>query len=149
MRNLTIVISSFLLLLIITSFSNQAEKTFSLTVNVEKLRNSEGIVQFVLYNKEGSIPDENFKKCYKIVKANIVNGSSTITFHGIPSGKYAVNILHDENNNGIIDKGFILPKEGIGFSNFQTIGMTNKQTFSKASFNLNSAMNIKINIIYM
>lgn len=149
MRNLTIVISSFLLLLIITSFSNQAEKTFSLTVNVEKLRNSEGIVQFVLYNKEGSITDENFKKCYKIVKANIVNGSSTITFHGIPSGKYAVNILHDENNNGIIDKGFILPKEGIGFSNFQTIGMTNKQTFSKASFNLNSAMNIKINIIYM
>jgi len=136
-------------LLIITSFSNQAEKTFSLTVNVEKLRNSEGIVQFVLYNKEGSIPDENFKKCYKIVKANIVNGSSTITFHGIPSGKYAVNILHDENNNGIIDKGFILPKEGIGFSNFQTIGMTNKPTFSKASFNLNSAMNIKINIIYM
>lgn len=149
MRNLTIVISSFLLLLIITSFSNQAEKTFSLTVNVEKLRNSEGIVQFVLYNKEGSIPDENFKKCYKIVKANIVNGSSTITFHGIPSGKYAVNILHDENNNGKIDKGFLLPKEGIGFSNFQTIGMTNKQTFSKASFNLNSAMNIKINIIYM
>ena len=149
MRNLTIVISSFLLLLIITSFSNQAEKTFSLTVNVEKLRNSEGIVQFVLYNKEGSIPDENFKKYYKIVKANIVNGSSTITFHGIPSGKYAVNILHDENNNGIIDKGFILPKEGIGFSNFQTIGMTNKPTFSKASFNLNSAMNIKINIIYM
>ena len=136
-------------MLIITSFSNQAEKTFSLTVNVEKLRNSEGIVQFVLYNKEGSIPDENFKKCYKIVKANIVNGSSTITFHGIPSGKYAVNILHDENNNGIIDKGFILPKEGIGFSNFQTIGMTNKPTFSKASFNLNSAMNIKINIIYM
>lgn len=149
MRNLTIVISSFLLLLIITSFSNQAEKTFSLTVNVEKLRNSEGIVQFALYNKEGSIPDENFKKCYKIVKANIVNGSSTITFHSIPSGKYAVNILHDENNNSKIDKGFILPKEGIGFSNFQTIGMTNKPTFSKASFNLNSAMNIKINIIYM
>lgn len=149
MRNLTIVISSFLLLLIITSFSNQAEKTFSLTVNVEKLRNSEGIVQFASYNKEGSIPDENFKKCYKIVKANIVNGSSTITFHSIPSGKYAVNILHDENNNSKIDKGFILPKEGIGFSNFQTIGMTNKPTFSKASFNLNSAMNIKINIIYM
>lgn len=149
MRNLTIVISSFLLLLIITSFSNQAEKTFSLTVNVEKLRNSEGIVQFELYNKENAIPDEYFKKCYELLSTNILNGSSTITFHGIPSGKYAVNILHDENNNGIIDKGFILPKEGIGFSNFQTIGMTNKPTFSKASFNLNSAMNIKINIIYM
>lgn len=149
MRNLTIVISSFLLLLIITSFSNQAEKTFSLTINVEKLRNSEGIVQFALYNKDGSIPDEKFEKCYKILKAKIVNNTSTITFKDIPVGKYAVNILHDENNNGKIDKGYILPIEGIGFSNFQTIRMTNKPTFSKASFNLNSAMNIKINIIYM
>ncbi|MCK6602508.1 MAG: DUF2141 domain-containing protein [Bacteroidetes bacterium] len=149
MRNLTIVISSFLLLLIITSFSNQAEKTFSLTVNVEKLRNSEGIVQFALYNKEGSIPDEDFKKYYKIVKANIVNGSSTITFHGIPSGKYAVNILHDENNNGKIDKGFLLPKEGIGFSNFQTIGLSNKPSFLKASFDFNSDKIIKVTIVYM
>lgn len=136
-------------MLIITSFSNQAEKTFSLTVNVEKLRNSEGIVQFVLYNKEGSIPDENFKKCYKIVKANIVNGSSTITFHGIPSGKYAVNILHDENNNGKIDKGFLLPKEGIGFSNFKTIGLSNKPSFLKASFDFNSDKIIKVTIVYM
>jgi len=149
MRNLTIVISSFLLLLIITSFSNQAEKTFSLTVNVEKLRNSEGIVQFALYNKEGSIPDENFKKCYKIVKANIVNGSSTITFHSIPSGKYAVNILHDENNNSKIDKGFILPKEDIGFSNFKTIGLSNKPSFLKASFDFNSDKIIKVTIVYM
>lgn len=149
MRNLTIVISSFLLLLIITSFSNQAEKTFSLTVNVEKLRNYEGIVQFALYNKEGSIPDENFKKCYKILKANIVNDSSTITFHGIPSGKYAVNILHDENNNGKIDKGFLLPKEGIGFSNFKTIGLSNKPSFLKASFDFNSDKIIKVTIVYM
>lgn len=136
-------------MLIITSFSNQAEKTFSLTVNVEKLRNYEGIVQFALYNKEGSIPDENFKKCYKILKANIVNGSSTITFHGIPSGKYAVNILHDENNNGKIDKGFLLPKEGIGFSNFKTIGLSNKPSFLKASFDFNSDKIIKVTIVYM
>ena len=149
MKNLTLIICPLLLFLLFTSFSNQADKTFSLTINVEKLRNSEGIVQFALYNKEGSIPDEDFKKYYKIVKANIVNGSSTITFHGIPSGKYAVNILHDENNNGIIDKGFILPKEGIGFSNFQTIGMTNKPTFSKASFDFNSDKIIKVTIVYM
>lgn len=136
-------------MLIITSFSNQAEKTFSLTVNVEKLRNSEGIVQFALYNKEGSIPDENFKKCYKLLKSSIVNGSSTITFHGIPSGKYAVNILHDENNNGKIDKGFLLPKEGIGFSNFKTIGLSNRPSFLNASFDFNSDKIIKVTIVYM
>jgi uncharacterized protein (DUF2141 family) len=32
--------------------------------------------------------------------------------------KYAINILHDEDNNGKIKKGFVLPKEGMGFSNY-------------------------------
>ncbi len=149
MKNLTLIICSVIFFLLFTSFSNQADKTFSLTIKVEKLRNSEGIVQFALYNKDGSIPDENFNKCYKLLKANIVNGSSTITFQGIPAGKYAVNILHDENNNGIIDKGFILPKEGIGFSNFQTIGLSNKPSFQKASFDFNSDKIIKVTIVYM
>ena len=80
MKNLTLIICPLLLFLLFTSFSNQAVKTFSLTVNVEKLRNSEGIVQFALYNKDGSIPDEKFEKCYKILKAKIVNNTSTITF---------------------------------------------------------------------
>jgi uncharacterized protein (DUF2141 family) len=149
MKGGSVIISSLLLMLLFTSFINQADKSFSLTINVEKLRNSEGIVQFALYNKEGSIPDENFKKCYKIVKANIVNGSSTITFHSIPSGKYAVNILHDENNNSKIDKGFILPKEGIGFSNFKTIGLSNRPNIEKASFILNSNKVLMIKMVYL
>jgi len=78
-----------------------------------------------------------------------VNGSSTITFKNIPSGKYAINILHDENKNGKIDKGFILPIEGIGFSNFQSIGLTNRPNFSKASFELNENKTINVKVIYM
>ena len=112
MKKFGIISSTLLVLFIFSSFSIEPDPTFSLTIKVEQLRNSKGIVQFALYNKEGSIPDESFKKCYKILKAEIANGSSTITFHNIPTGKYAVNILHDENNNGKIEKGFILPLEG-------------------------------------
>ena len=106
-------------------------------------------IQFALYNKDGSIPDEDFENYYKIVKGEIVNASSTITFKNIPSGKYAVNILHDENKNGKIDKGFILPIEGIGFSNFQSIGLTNRPNFSKASFELKENKTIDVTVIYM
>jgi len=60
-----------------------------------------------------------------------------------------VNILHDENKNGKIDKKFILPKEGIGFSNYKSIGFTNKPNFSKASFELDSKTEINIKVIYM
>ena len=131
------------------SFVNSNEDTYSLTIDVKNLRNAKGVVQFALYNKDGSIPDEDYENYYKIVKGEIVNGSSTITFKNIPSGKYAVNIVHDEKKNGKIDKGFILPKEGIGFSNFQSIGLTNRPNFSKASFELKENKTINVKVIYM
>ncbi len=138
-----------LILLTLISFNKKnEEKTFSLTVKVTHLRNSKGVVLFALYNKEGSIPDEKYKKYYLKDVAPIKENSSTITFSNIPQGKYAINILHDENKNGKIDKGFILPKEGIGFSNYQSIGIRNRPKFSKASFMLNTNTTQEIKVIY-
>ncbi|WP_322969432.1 DUF2141 domain-containing protein [Faecalibacter sp. LW9] len=122
---------------------------YDLTIKVENLRNSKGVVQFALYNKDGSIPDEDYKNYYRLEKAKIVNGKSEIAFKNLPKGKYAVNILHDENKNGKIDKGLLLPKEGIGFSNYQTIGLINRLNFSKASFELNADRIIDVTVIYM
>lgn len=136
-------------LLTLFSFNNQKGETYSLTVEVKDLQNSKGVVQFALYNKDGTIPDEDYKKCCKILKEKIQNGSSKVTFSNLPVGKYAVNILHDENENGEIDKGFILPIEGVGFSNFQSIGLTNRPNFSKASFMLKENKIITIQVIYM
>ena len=135
-------------LLTLSSFNNQKGETYSLTVEVKDLQNSKGIVQFALYNKDGTIPDEDYKKCCKILKEKIQNGTSKVTFSDLPLGKYAVNILHDENENGEIDKGFILPIEGVGFSNYQSIGLTNRPNFSKASFELSSDKKITVKVIY-
>lgn len=136
-------------LLTLSSFNNQKGETYSLTVEVKELQNSKGVVQFALFNKDGTIPDEDYKKCWKILKEKIQNGTSKVTFSNLPLGKYAVNILHDENENGEIDKGFILPIEGVGFSNYQSIGLTNRLNFSKASFELNSDKKIAVKVIYM
>ena len=149
MKITIITLLAFALSLTLYSFVKPNAETFSLTIDVKNLRNEKGVVQFALYNKDGSIPDEDYENYYKIVKGEIVNGSSTITFKNIPTGKYAVNILHDENKNGKIDKGFILPIEGIGFSNFQSIGLTNRPNFSKASFELKGNKTINIKVIYM
>lgn len=140
---------AFILPLTLYSFTNHQAETHSLTVEVNNLRSTKGVVQFALYNTEGTIPDEFYKKCYKILKGEIINGSAAISFNNLPSGKYAVNILHDENNNGKIDKGFILPIEGIGFSNYQTIGLGNRPNFSKASFVLSGDKTISVKVIYM
>ncbi len=148
MKKLFIISTSIALSLVLWSFSNKNEETFSLTIQVDKLRNSNGCVQFALYEKDGSIPDEKYTKYSKIRKAKITNGSSFVTFEDLPKGKYAVNVLHDENNNGSIDKGFVLPKEGIGFSNIKSIGISNRPNFEKASFELETDLKIKIPIIY-
>ncbi|HQS25375.1 MAG TPA: DUF2141 domain-containing protein [Sediminibacterium sp.] len=133
----------------LSSSSESQPEAYSLTVKVEQLQNSKGVVQFALYNKEGSIPDEDHKNYYRIEKAKIVNGKSEITFNNLPKGKYAVNILHDENNNGKIDKGLLLPKEGVGFSNYQSIGLTNRPNFKKASFELSADKTIYVKVIYL
>jgi len=135
-------------MVLFTSYTNK-EETFSLTIEVTELRNSKGVVQFALYNKDGTIPDEKYLKTYKLLKMDIEDGRSKVTFLNLPEGKYAVNILHDENNDGKIMKGLIFPKEGIGFSNFTDIGLSNKPSFKKASFCLQNDSTIKIKMIYM
>lgn len=142
--SLMLIVSTILL-----SFTVKEQNTFTLTVEIENLRNSKGEVQFALYNTDGSIPDEHYKNYFKIDKSRIENGRAEITFSNLPKGIYAINILHDENKNGKIDKGFILPKEGIGFSNYSSIGLTNRPNFKKASFELNQNKTIKVKVIYM
>jgi len=136
--------------MVITSFSDRrTQNTYSLVVDVSGLRNSKGILQVALYNKEGSIPDEHYRNHFRLVREKINEGSAKLIFTDLPEGKYAVNVLHDENNNGKIDKGFILPEEGIGFSNYESIGLRNKPSFEKASFYLSADKSIIVKIIYM
>ena len=123
-------------------------ENYSLTVSVERLRNSKGVVQFSLYNKDGTIPDKEYKQYYKQLTGEIKKGVSTVTFTNLPAGRYAVNILHDENKNGRIDKGFILPVEGVGFTNYQAINFKNRPVFSKASFELKANTNKSVKVIY-
>ena len=121
---------------------------FDIKVSVDNLRNSKGIVAFYLYNKDGSIPDKTLSHYYKKKIAKIENKKASVIFKNIPKGKYAISALHDENNNGKIDKGFMLPKEGIGFTNYKKINLLNKPNFKNASFELNKNETKKIKIIY-
>lgn len=149
MPEVIILFKSFMFAVLLHSYGIQKQDTFLLTVEVNDLRNSEGSVLFALYNREDAFPDEHYQKYFKKLTGKIVNGSSTVTFENLPAGKYAVNILHDEDNDGKIKKGLILPKEGIGFSNYTSIGLSNRPTFNKASFNILNNIKIKVNIIYL
>src|SRR5690554_8209539 len=114
---LTIVMFSMLSL----SVLSQNNDYYDLKVIVKELRNHTGIVQFSLYNAKGSIPDEKFEKLYKSGQLTIKNKTAEFTFRVLKGGTYAVHILHDENSNGVIDKGWSLRFEGVGMSNDKSI----------------------------
>lgn len=43
-------------------------------------------------------------------------GDSAVVVSDVPPGTYAVQAVHDENNNGTLDRPGFLPTEGLGFS---------------------------------
>ena len=145
-----IVMLTLLIGLFSFTYPNQ-KANYSLTIKVENLRNSKGVVQYAIYNKDGSIPDEKYERYFRKRIAEISKNKSTLTFNKLPAGKYAVSILHDENENGKIDKKFLvpLPSEGVGISNYKSIGISNRPNFSKASFLVKSNMEKVIKIIYL
>lgn len=140
----------FLFIILLSPFKVPAfAPGFALKVDVNGLRNSEGTVVFALYNKKDAFPDEHYEKYFVKLTGKIINGASSVTFENLPAGKYAVNILHDEDNDGKIKKGIVLPKEGIGFSNYESINIFNRPNFRKASFNLEGDTKIVVSIIYL
>jgi uncharacterized protein (DUF2141 family) len=42
--------------------------------------------------------------------------AGTLMFDNLPSGTYALALIHDENGNGKLDTMMGIPKEGFGFS---------------------------------
>ena len=131
-----------------TTVAQTSKEHYSLKVEADNFRNSKGVAQFALYNRDGTIPDEKLKSYFKKETGKIVNGKSFVIFSNLPEGRYAVTVLHDENNNEEIDKTFFYPKEGFGLTNFQKISLSNRPDFSKASFVLSEDAVKKIKLIY-
>ncbi|WP_421812395.1 DUF2141 domain-containing protein [Flagellimonas sp.] len=149
MKNILIIcFTSFVLFTFLSFDRTPSPINPSLTVKVEGLRNSKGLVQYALYDHEGSLPDQKFKKYHQIRTSTISDGKSSTTFSDLTPGTYAISVLHDENKDGKIEMGLLLPKEGIGFSNFKTIGLSNRPNFVKASFVLAKDSVIVVNMVY-
>ena len=126
-----------------------SKATHSLTVKVHNLRNSEERIRYNIYNREDVFPDEDFERICDKGYGPIGRKNASFTFKGLAERRYAVNILHDENKNDRIDKGYFLPVEGIGFSNYDSFGLMNRPAFNKASFYLNSDTTIRVKTIYL
>lgn len=81
-----------------------------LTIQVSGLRNAEGTVYAAVCTE----PEFLEPACSHFGSAPAGEGVVTVT--GVPPGTYAVQVVHDENDNRTLDRPGFLPTEGMGFS---------------------------------
>lgn len=100
--------------------SNLTERTFTLTIIVTSLRNNDGKIQLDIYKNQKEFEARYSDKERRIYlpKKKLVNGTVTFVFKNLPEGTYGVAIMDDENSNGKIDYGWVLPSEGFGFGDY-------------------------------
>jgi uncharacterized protein (DUF2141 family) len=107
MRKLQILFLLFFVLFLmpIPSFGQ-----FTLTIEINGLRNNNGQILFEFCNeKEIKI---------KGIAQTIIGKKCFIVIENLKPGKYAFKYFHDENKNENLDLNWIgIPKEGFGFSN--------------------------------
>ena len=117
-----------------------------LTIEVDRLLNSQGEISIGLYDNANSFTKPS--KVYKGAHIRISDSKLRYTFADIPNGVYAISLFHDENENNKIDKNFLgIPTEGYGFSN--NIRPTFRAaTFDESKFDLKGNKTIIIHMGY-
>lgn len=143
----------FLLLLtpfLFGSFSIRptADGTHNITVKITNIRNSKGRVQLQVYRTGESFAAENPYKQLYISKKGLKNKSITCTVYGLKSGTYGLALLDDENANKVMDYGWVMPKEGFGFSGYYHTAWS-KPKFKQFKFALSTDKKVGMKVRYM
>lgn len=116
-----------------------------LTVKIENIKGKKGSLRLGVFNSE-----EGFLK--KAIGGRVIKPEGdkvTIVFDDLKPGKYAISIIHDENDNNEVDKkAFGIPKEGLGFSN-NAMGKFGPPTFEESSFTIEDQKEIVIKMLYL
>lgn len=87
-----------------------------LEVLVIGVRTDAGTVRVVVYDTPGRWPDNGAWHAGKTVR--IGPAGALAVFNELAPGRYAIAAYHDENANGVFDRGFMgFPLEGFGFGN--------------------------------
>ena len=107
-----------------------------LTVVIEKLRSSAGIVHLALWDSAEGFTDTDLALTLREQPA--APGQVRFYLGDLKPGLYAIATYHDENGNGEFDQTWIgWPDEGLGFSNGAWIGL-GAPSFEEAAFVVHS-----------
>jgi uncharacterized protein (DUF2141 family) len=105
----------------------------NLRINLQGIRNNKGVILLSLFSSAEGYPSDASKADQKI-RMPVKKLQLPIVFKKIKPGKYAIALLHDEDEDGKMATTVLgLPKEGYGFSN-NVMGLAGPPSYQKASF---------------
>lgn len=119
----------------------------TVTVEVSGLRNDRGHVLVALYDSPDvwTVVGREVATC----GARIVRGRARCELHDVASGSYAIALLHDEDDDGVLDRDFIgWPQEGFGFSNDVGPSIAGPPSFASAAFEHESETTVRVRARY-
>lgn len=121
----------FILLSALPAFpANIDDGSNRIIIKIENLKSQKGVLIIALFDCEENYMRKDFKNLV-IKPTSIPDG---VIFDNIPQGQYAVSVIHDENENGELDKNWVgIPKESFGFSK-KSLGMFGPPSFQETSF---------------
>lgn len=119
-----------------------------LTVEIYGLKNQKGSLRLTLFANEQGFPNRSDRAvAYRCVEAK--TASVSVTFDQLPPGRYAVAVIHDANNDGKLNTGFLgIPKEGFGFSRNPRIGI-GAPSFHDTAISVAGESTIQIRLNYL
>ena len=115
-----------------------------LTVTITDIREAKGFLMVALVNSDAAWKNEDKPVAAQRVAA--AQGEVKLKFKDLALGSYAVQVMHDENENNQLDTNFLgIPTEGYGFSNNPNV--MRKAHYDEARFEIGAeAANITIRL---
>jgi uncharacterized protein (DUF2141 family) len=123
--------------------ASPGQTTGRVDVNVGTFRNTKGWLGCRLYSSPTGFPKEpTTRQQQKAITGTTVS----CTFEGLPTGTYAVSVMHDENANGKLDTNFLgIPTEGYGVSNNHTHALS-APTWDESKFEVKDGQDVRLGI---
>jgi uncharacterized protein (DUF2141 family) len=127
----------------------RAQAADTIHADIAGLHNDKGHVLCAIFSTPADFPRQA-EKAVARTSAVIGGGHAVCEFTGIRPGRYAISVIHDENDNGKLDtKIFGIPREGVGASN-DARGHFGPPRFEDAVFQFGGGrLDLKITVAYL
>ena len=121
----------------------RAARGFMLRVYVEGVRNSTGVVGYLVFDSSHGWPD-TMKDALRMDAVPAHEGTTVVEMPDLRAGDYGVLVIHDENSNKKLDRDWKgVPKEQWGMSNNPRVYLS-APSYERAKFHVAQATDIHI-----